>query len=170
MENKVSYYKVIDGLNFDAGLLTMADELIKGQGDGRISIDDSNKLLVKIFDGGTITKVECRTILYILKNYKLTQEASQNFLDKLIKYDWERDLQKLILDVYFILFLLNYHNKHKMPMNIQDIPIILPYDTIAIPLVRKKKLSMLKKLPEKVVDISALAFISRYLRKDSRDT
>jgi hypothetical protein len=57
-----------------------------------------------------------------------------------------------------------------MPMNIQDIPIILPYDTIAIPLVRKKKLYMLKKLPEKVVDISALAFISRYLRKDSRDT
>jgi hypothetical protein len=23
-----------------------------------------------------------------LKNYKLTHEASQNFLDKLIKYDW----------------------------------------------------------------------------------
>jgi hypothetical protein len=55
-------------------------------------------------------------------------------------------------------------------MNIQDIPIILPYDTIAIPLVRKKKLSMLKKLPEQVVDISALAFRSRYLRKDLRDT
>ena len=44
MENKINYYKVIDGLNFDAGLLNMADDLIKGQGDGRISIDDSNKL------------------------------------------------------------------------------------------------------------------------------
>jgi hypothetical protein len=87
MENKVSYYKVIDGLNFDAALLETADELIKGQGDGRISIEDSNKLLLKIFDGGTITKVEGRTILYILKNYKLTEEASRNFLDKLIKYD-----------------------------------------------------------------------------------
>jgi hypothetical protein len=87
MEKKINYYKVIDELNFDAGLLNMADDLIKGQGDGRISIDDSNKLLTKIFDGGTITKVECRTILYILKNYKLTNEASQNFLDKLIKYD-----------------------------------------------------------------------------------
>jgi hypothetical protein len=87
MDNKINYYKVIDGLNFDAALLNMADELIKGQGDGRISIDDSNKLLLKIFDGGTITKVECRTILYILKNYKLTTEASQNFLDNLIKYD-----------------------------------------------------------------------------------
>jgi hypothetical protein len=87
MDNKFSYYKIIDGLNFDAGLLNMADELVKGQGDGRISIDDSNKLLAKIFDGGTITKVECRTILYILKNYKLTNEASQNFLGNLIKYD-----------------------------------------------------------------------------------
>jgi hypothetical protein len=87
MDNKVSYYKIIDGLNFDAGLLNMADELIKGKGDGRISIDDSNKLLTKIFDGGTITKVECRTILYILKNYRLTNEASQNFLGNLIKYD-----------------------------------------------------------------------------------
>ena len=87
MENKINYYKVIDGLNFDAGLLNMADDLIKGQGDGRISIDDSNKLLTKIFDGGTITKVECRTILYIFKNYKLTNEAFQNFLDKLIKFN-----------------------------------------------------------------------------------
>lgn len=87
MENKINYYKVIDGLNFDAGLLNMADDLIKGQGDGRISIDNSNKLLTKIFDGGTITKVEYRTILYILKNYKLTNEASQYFLDNLIKYD-----------------------------------------------------------------------------------
>jgi len=87
MENKINYYKVIDGLNFDAGLLNMADDLIKGQGDGRISIDDSNKLLTKIFDGGTITKVECRTILYIFKNYKLTNEAFQNFLDKLINFN-----------------------------------------------------------------------------------
>ncbi len=77
MDNKVSYYKIIDGLNFDAGLLNMADELIKGQGDGRISIDDSNKLLTKIFDGGTITKVECRTILYILKNSILVTAHGQ---------------------------------------------------------------------------------------------
>jgi hypothetical protein len=87
MENKATYYKVIDGLKFDSAILETANELVKGQGDGRISIDDSNKLLLKIFDGGTITKVEGRTILYILKNYKLTEEASQNFLDKLIKYD-----------------------------------------------------------------------------------
>jgi transcriptional regulator CtsR len=87
MANKVSYYKIIDGLNFDSELLDMADELVKGQGDGRISVDDSNKLLAKIFDGRVVTKVEARTILYILKNFKLTNEATQNFLDKLIKFD-----------------------------------------------------------------------------------
>jgi hypothetical protein len=87
MANKVSYYKIIDGLNFDSELLNMAEELVKGQGDGRISIDDSNKLLAKIFDGRDVTKVEARTILYILKNFKLTNEATQNFLDKLIKFD-----------------------------------------------------------------------------------
>lgn len=51
-----------------------------------------------------------------------------------------------------------------MPMNIQDIPIVLPYDAIVIA-PAKKKLYMLKKLPEKC-DISALALISRYLRKN----
>lgn len=84
---KVNYYKVIEGLKFDASLLELADELINGQGDGRISVDDSNKLLIKIFDGGVITKVEYRTIFYIIKKYKLTDEASQNLLDKLIKFD-----------------------------------------------------------------------------------
>tara|TARA_B110000483_G_scaffold215344_1_gene265952 strand:+ start:229 stop:489 length:261 start_codon:yes stop_codon:yes gene_type:complete len=84
---KVNYYKVIEGLKFDASLLEIADELINGQGDGRISVDDSNKLLIKIFDRSTITKVEYRTIFYIIKKYKLTNEAFQNLLDKLIKYD-----------------------------------------------------------------------------------
>tara|TARA_B110000858_G_C17598850_1_gene379129 strand:- start:256 stop:516 length:261 start_codon:yes stop_codon:yes gene_type:complete len=84
---KVNYYKVIEGLKFDASLLEIADELINSQGDGRISVDDSNKLLIKIFDRSTITKVEYRTIFYIIKKYKLTNEAFQNLLDKLIKYD-----------------------------------------------------------------------------------
>jgi len=87
MVNKISYYKVIDGLNYDSALLELAENLIKGQGDGRISIDDSNKLLDKILDRGTITKVEYRTFFYILKNIKFTKEAFQSILDKLIKYD-----------------------------------------------------------------------------------
>jgi len=87
MANKVSYYKIIDGLNYDSALLELAENLIKGQGDGRISIVDSNKLLDKILDSGTITKVEYRTIFYIVKNFKFSKEAFQNILDKLINYD-----------------------------------------------------------------------------------
>jgi hypothetical protein len=87
MANKVRYYKIIDGLNYDSALLELAENLIKGQGDGRISIVDSNKLLDKILDSGTITKVEYRTIFYIVKNFKFSKEAFLNILEKLIKYD-----------------------------------------------------------------------------------
>ena len=38
---KEKYYKVIEGLKFDNSLLEEADDLVKGRGDGRISIDDS---------------------------------------------------------------------------------------------------------------------------------
>jgi hypothetical protein len=50
-----------------------------------------------------------------------------------------------------------------MPMKIEDIPVILSYDTLTTNNTkRKKKLSSLKKLPDKI-DISALALISRCL-------
>jgi len=53
-----------------------------------------------------------------------------------------------------------------MPLNIKDIPIVLSYDTVATNNTkRKKNLSLLKKLPDKI-DISAIALISRYLRKN----
>jgi hypothetical protein len=87
MDNKITYYRVINGLKFDNDLLNIADFLIKGQGDGRISINDSNKLLNKIFDRGTITKIEYRTIFYILNNFNFTKEAFQSILDKLINFD-----------------------------------------------------------------------------------
>jgi hypothetical protein len=52
-----------------------------------------------------------------------------------------------------------------MPVNIQDIPIVLSYDAIAIAPTKKKRLTTLKKLPENGC-ISALALISRYLGKN----
>ena len=52
-----------------------------------------------------------------------------------------------------------------MPVNIQDIPIVLSYDAIVIAPTKKKRLTTLKKLPENGC-ISALALISRYLRKN----
>ena len=40
---KSSYYKMIDGVNYDRSLLLLADNLVKGQGDGRISENDMKK-------------------------------------------------------------------------------------------------------------------------------
>jgi hypothetical protein len=87
MDNKITYYRVINGLKFDNDLLNLAEKLIKGKGDGRISVDDSKNILNKIFDRGTITKVEYRTIFYILNNFNFTKEAFRSILDKLINFD-----------------------------------------------------------------------------------
>jgi hypothetical protein len=51
-----------------------------------------------------------------------------------------------------------------MNKELRDIPIILSYDNIDNFPKTKKKLHMLKKLPEKI-DISALSLIHRYLHK-----
>jgi hypothetical protein len=52
-----------------------------------------------------------------------------------------------------------------MLTDIKDIPIVLSYDAVCKNNTKnKKKLFMLKKLPEKI-DISALSLISRYLHK-----
>ena len=41
---KTSYYQVIEGERYDRSLLLLADNLVKGQGDGRISEEDMKKL------------------------------------------------------------------------------------------------------------------------------
>jgi|TARA_Y100000389_G_scaffold29502_1_gene25108 hypothetical protein len=80
-----TYYKIIDGINYDNNLIEETNNLIKGQGDGRISVEDSEKLLIKILDKNKITQVEHRTIYYILNNYNFTEEGLKNILSKLQK-------------------------------------------------------------------------------------
>lgn len=80
-----SYYKIIDGINYDNKLIEETKNLMKGQGDGRISVEDSEKLLIKILDKNKITHVEHRTIYYILNNYNFTEEGLKNILSKLQK-------------------------------------------------------------------------------------
>jgi len=64
----MSYYKEIDGIKYDKKLLEIADEKIKGQGDGRISENDMQELLKNILDRNEITTIEYLTIFYIIKN------------------------------------------------------------------------------------------------------
>jgi len=70
-----SYYKTIDGKNYDKAILDMAKSSVTGQGDGRISLNDAKKIVRLIKDGGKITDAEKRSLKYILEKYKFTESA-----------------------------------------------------------------------------------------------
>lgn len=70
-----SYYKKINGKNYDKAMLDIAGKSVKGKGDGRISLADSRNIIKQISDGGKVTDTEKRTLNYILENYTLTETA-----------------------------------------------------------------------------------------------
>ena len=78
-KKKVSYYKQIDGKKYKAATLLMADESIAGQGDGRISKADAEKIFDTISDGGAYTPTEKNTLQYLRENYNWTPEADELF-------------------------------------------------------------------------------------------
>lgn len=66
--------------NFD--LLFKTVNLIKGQGDGRISENDSNELIT-ILNSKQLTIDDYRTVLFIIHNYNFTDIAIHNLLSYL---------------------------------------------------------------------------------------
>ena len=72
---KTSYYQVIEGERYDRSLLLLADNLVKGQGDGRISEADMKKLVESALDGNRITDCEKKTLKFISKQYNTTESA-----------------------------------------------------------------------------------------------
>ena len=74
---KSSYYKIIDGVSYDRSLLLLADNLVKGQGDGRISENDMKKLVTSALDGNRITECEKKTLKFISKQYNTTDNAKE---------------------------------------------------------------------------------------------
>jgi hypothetical protein len=60
----------------------MADEAVAGQGDGRISMRDAEKIFDSISDGKAYTKVEKDTLRYLRENYKWTDGADKLFRTK----------------------------------------------------------------------------------------
>jgi hypothetical protein len=79
---KISYYKQIDGKRYKAITLKIADESVSGQGDGRISKEDAEKIFETISDGIAYTQVEKHTMKYLRDNYKWTEGADQLFRSK----------------------------------------------------------------------------------------
>lgn len=68
-------YRQIKGTLYDRSLLKKVVYLTKGQGDGRISLVDAKSLWLDNRKMTNLTKVERRTIHYIMKNYRLTAPA-----------------------------------------------------------------------------------------------
>lgn len=81
-----SYYKTIDGVNYDREMLAIADAATEGKGDGRISVDDARKLITAVTDGGRYTDVEKTTMAYIRDNYKFTTEADEWFREEIRRW------------------------------------------------------------------------------------
>jgi len=79
-EKGTSYYKQIDGVKYDRGLLEKAEKFAK---DGQISFPEAKELWELAQDGRGVTVAEMRTLVYTLQKFKYTDKAA-NFLRPLI--------------------------------------------------------------------------------------
>jgi hypothetical protein len=69
------YYVTINGQKYDRALLDMADSLVEGQGDGRISKSELQMLIEKTDDANKLTEIEKNTLKYIVDHYNCTANA-----------------------------------------------------------------------------------------------
>ena len=82
----MGYYKTINGKKYDGELIELADDSVKGAGDGRISVSDAKKLFDAVIDGNVYSEVEKDTVEYIRDNYKWTDEADSWFRTEIRKW------------------------------------------------------------------------------------
>lgn len=74
IQNNSDMLELIVNKKYNYLLVEKTAELIKGQGDGRISEDDVIKL-IEILDNKKITTNDYKTVFYILHNYRFTDPA-----------------------------------------------------------------------------------------------
>ncbi len=82
----MNYYKIINGVKYDAKLIDAVDKAVAGQGDGRISKKDAEVLIKIVKDGNTYTDVEKITVEFIRSHYKWTTEADEYFRTEIRKW------------------------------------------------------------------------------------
>ncbi len=80
----MSYYKIIDGQAYDRKVLELAEALIDGQGDGRISQADAKQLYEAVQDGNLITAIENATLFYLLETLNFTDRAEAWLYGKVV--------------------------------------------------------------------------------------
>lgn len=74
-----SYYRTINGQRYDADLLEMAEGLMEGHRDGRLSQADAEQLWEAAFDGMGMTAIEMATLAYIREHENPTRPAKEFF-------------------------------------------------------------------------------------------
>lgn len=79
---KISYYKYIDGRRYKGITIKMADAAVSGKGDGRISMEDAEKIFDTISDGKAYTQVEKDTLRRLRTHYNWTEQADELFRKK----------------------------------------------------------------------------------------
>lgn len=73
------YYKQIKGKKYDRQLLEDAESFANKSKNGTIGLKGVKALYESAKDGGKVTKVEERTLVYIYKNFSFTRDASEWF-------------------------------------------------------------------------------------------
>ena len=66
-------------------MLEIADEAVAGAGDGRISIENAQKLLGAVKEANKYTDIEKATMKYISDNYKFADASDQWFRTEIQK-------------------------------------------------------------------------------------
>ena len=78
-----SYYKQINNVKYDRGVLELANQLQAGKGDGRISKADAEKLSAAVYDGfngsSVRTKTEDKTVRRIYNTANFTPAGRDTF-------------------------------------------------------------------------------------------
>ena len=82
----MGYYKTIDGKQYDGKLIDLAEKLIAGRGDGRISKEDAEELLKATKDAGEYTDIEKDTMAYLREHFKWTEAADEWFRTEIRKW------------------------------------------------------------------------------------
>lgn len=92
-----NYYQVINGQRYSGTLIRNAKFRMRGQGDGKVSVQDAQDLWQIAMGGGRITEIEEATLLYLMEHLNWTDAAKNWMKDKLAEeVEKEKSYYKII--------------------------------------------------------------------------
>jgi len=87
-----SYYKTIDGVKYDRGLLEAVEKFVA---DGQVGYVEAKQLWQDAQDGKGVTDTERATLEYAMKTYKFSEKAT-NYLIAYMNAGTHKSLYKVI--------------------------------------------------------------------------